>query len=227
MTATWWKSSASWEAAEVVPDRKTFLAALVSRHGADRQAKFAAARVAVCGLGGLGSNVAIALARAGVGHLHLIDFDRVEPSNLNRQQYFAAQVGLPKAEAMRENVAAINPFCDVVAETMRVSPDNIAGLLKGDDIVCEAFDRADQKAMLVSGVMEAFPSKPVVAASGMSGLASANEISTVRAARRLYVCGDRTTDAASGIGLYGARVLVCAAHQATMVLRLIDGAEEP
>ena len=172
-------------------DRETFHAALVSRHGAERQAKFDAARVAVCGLGGLGSNVSIALARAGVGHLHLIDFDRVEPSNLNRQQYAAAQVGLPKAEALRANLAAINPFCEV------------------------------------TGVMEAFPSKPVVAASGMSGLASANEISTIRAAKRLYVCGDRATDVASGIGLYGARVLVCAAHQATMILRLIDGGEEP
>ena len=211
----------------MAPDLETFHAALVSRHGAKRQAKFDAARVAVCGLGGLGSNVAIALARAGVGHLHLIDFDRVEPSNLNRQQYFAAQVGQPKAEAMRENIAAINPFCKVVAETLRISPENIADLLKGDDIVCEAFDRAEQKAMLVSGVMEAFPSKPVVAASGMSGLASANEISTIRAAKRLYVCGDRATDAASGIGLYGARVLVCAAHQATMILRLIDGGNEP
>jgi len=211
----------------VAPDRETFHAALVSRHGAERQAKFDAARVAVCGLGGLGSNVAIALARAGVGHLHLIDFDRVEPSNLNRQQYLAAQVGQPKAEAMRENIAAINPFCEVVAETLRISPENIAVLLKDDDIVCEAFDRAEQKAMLVSGVMEAFPSKPVVAASGMSGLASANEISTIRAAKLLYVCGDRATDVASGIGLYGARVLVCAAHQATMILRLIDGGNEP
>ena len=78
-------------------DRETFRAALVARHGAARQAKFEAARAAVCGLGGLGSNVAIALARAGVGHLHLIDFDRVEPSNLNRQQYAAAQVEIGRA----------------------------------------------------------------------------------------------------------------------------------
>ena len=211
----------------MVLDRETFHAALVSRHGAEWQAKFDAARVAVCGLGGLGSNVAIALARAGVGHLHLIDFDNVEPSNLNRQQYLASQLGLPKADAMRANIAAINPFCEVVAESLRITPGNIAALLKDDEIVCEAFDRAEEKAMLVSGVMENFPSKPVVAASGMSGLASANEITTVWAAKRLYVCGDRATDVASGIGLYGARVLACAAHQATMVLRLIDGAEEP
>ena len=208
-------------------DRETFRAALVARHGADRQTKFEAARVAVCGLGGLGSNVAIALARAGVGHLHLLDFDRVEPSNLNRQQYAAAQVGLPKAEALRANIATINPFCDVVAETVRMTPENLATLLADDDIVCEAFDRAEAKAMLVSGVLEIFPQKPVVAASGMSGLASANTIATRRVAKRLYLCGDGATDVDDDLGLYGARVLVCAAHQATMILRLIDGAKEP
>ena len=197
-------------------DRETFRAALVARHGADRQAKFDAARVAVCGLGGLGSNVSIALARAGVGHLHLIDFDRVEPSNLNRQQYAAAQVGLPKAEALRANLAAINPFCDVVAETVRIT---------NDDIICEAFDRAEAKAMLVSGVLEAFPGKPVVAASGMSGLASANAITTRRVSRRLYLCGDGATDVDDNLGLYGARVLVCAAHQANAVVRIILGME--
>ena len=208
-------------------DRDTFHAALVERHGAERQAKFDAARVAVCGLGGLGSNVAVALARAGVGHLHLIDFDRVEPSNLNRQQYAAAQVGMPKAEALRANLAAVNPFCDVVAETVRVTDENLSALLADADIVCEAFDRAEAKAMLVSGVLEAFPEKPVVAASGMSGLASANAIATRRVAKRLYICGDGATDVSDGLGLYGARVLVCAAHQATMILRLIDGAEDP
>ena len=208
-------------------DRETFRAALVARHGADRQSKFEAARVAVCGLGGLGSNVSIALARAGVGHLHLIDFDRVEPSNLNRQQYAAAQVGLPKAEALRANLAAINPFCDVVAETVRVTSENLAALLADDDIVCEAFDRAEAKAMLVSGVLETFPGKTVVAASGMSGLASANAITTRRVSKRLYLCGDGATDVDDNLGLFGARVLVCAAHQATMILRLIDGAEEP
>ena len=208
-------------------DREIFRSALVARHGAARQAKFEAARVAVCGLGGLGSNVSIALARAGVGHLHLIDFDRVEPSNLNRQQYAAAQVGLSKAEALRANLAAINPFCDVTAETVCITPENLAALLANDDIVCEAFDRAEAKAMLVSGVLEAFPEKPVVAASGMSGLSSANAITTRRVAKNLYLCGDGATDVNDNLGLYGARVLACAAHQATMILRLIDGADEP
>ena len=210
----------------MTPDRDTFHAALVARHGAERQAKFDAARVAVCGLGGLGSNVAIALARAGVGHLHLIDFDSVEPSNLNRQQYFASQVGMAKADALRENIAAINPYCEVVAETLRIEAGNVRLLLANDDIVCEAFDRAEAKAMLVSEVMEAFPEKPVVAASGMAGLESANRITTRRVSKRLYVCGDFVADVDEGQGLYGARVLVCAAHQATAVLRILAGEKE-
>ena len=211
----------------MAPDRETFRAALAARHGEARQSRFEAARVAVCGLGGLGSNIAIALARAGVGRLHLLDFDVVEPSNLNRQQYAAAQVGMAKADALRENIAAVNPYCETTAERVRVTPENLAALLADDDIVCEAFDRAEQKAMLVSGVMEAFPDKPVVAASGMAGLCSANAIRTRRVSRRLYVCGDLVADVDDGQGLYGARVLVCAAHQATMALRLIAGEAEP
>ena len=185
------------------------------------------ARVMVVGCGALGNEVLKHLALLRVGHITVVDFDRVEPSNLNRQQYAAAQVGLPKAEALLANLAAINPFCDVVAETVRVTPENLAVLLANDDIVCEAFDRAEAKAMLVSGVLETFPQKPVVAASGMSGLASANAITTRRVSKRLYLCGDGATDVDDNLGLYGARVLVCAAHQATMILRLIDGAEEP
>ena len=78
----------------MTPTREEMRRALEARHGAELQARFDAGRVAVCGLGGLGSNAAIALARAGVGHLHLIDFDRVDLSNLNRQQYKASQIGL-------------------------------------------------------------------------------------------------------------------------------------
>ena len=88
----------------MVPTKEQFYQALCERHGEELQKKFCAARVAVCGLGGLGSNVAIALARAGVGSLHLIDFDRVDMSNLNRQQYFVRQLGQYKTDALRETL---------------------------------------------------------------------------------------------------------------------------
>ena len=211
----------------MVPTREEMHLALVQRHGQALQAKFDAGRVAICGLGGLGSNVAIALARAGVGFLHLIDFDRVDLSNLNRQQYTVDQLGMYKTDALAELLGQIAPYCDLRTDRVEITEENLPDLLAEDDIICEAFDRPEAKAMLVSGVLERFPEKPLVAASGMAGLGSANTIRTRRAFGRLYLCGDETSDSAGGLGLVSARVLVCAAHQAHMVLRLLAGETDP
>lgn len=188
--------------------------------------KFSAATVAVCGLGGLGSNIAIALARAGVGRLTLIDFDRVDITNLRRQQYKASQIGMLKTEAMAENLKEIAPYLEIVPITARVTEENLAGLLRDADVICEAFDQAEAKAMLVNGVMEIFPEKYLVAASGMAGMGSANAIRTRRVTKRFYLCGDEISDVAESIGLVSARVMVCAAHQAHMVLRILAGEYE-
>lgn len=206
-----------------IPTREEMYVALEERHGAELQEKFAKAAVAICGLGGLGSNVATHLARAGVGRLHLMDFDRVDISNLNRQQYFPDQLGSYKADALAETLKRIAPYCELTAETVRLTEENIPVLLADYPIVCECFDRADQKAMLVNAVLERFPQKFLVAASGMAGLGSSNEIITRRVAGRFYLCGDGKSDVADGLGLVSARVAVCAAHQANMVLRIIAG----
>lgn len=211
----------------MIPTREEMYRALEERHGQALQARFDAGRVAVCGLGGLGSNVAIALARAGVGTLHLIDFDKVDLTNLNRQQYLADQLGRYKTEALAETLGRIAPYCAVLTDTVKVTEENLPGLLAQDDIVCEAFDQPEAKAMLVSGVLEHFPQKPLVAASDMAGLGSANTIRTRQAFGKLYLCGDETSDAAHGLGLVSARVAVCAAHQANMILRLLAGETEP
>lgn len=213
--------------AHPIPSREVMREALNIRHGEDLQNKISAARVAVCGLGGLGSNIAIALARAGVGHLHLIDFDRVDLTNLNRQQYAVGQLGQYKTDALRETLALISPYCDVTCDTIQVTEENLPDLLKTEDYICEAFDRAEAKAMLVSGVLEHFPEKYLVAASGLAGLGSANTIQTRRVSRRFYLCGDGTSDSSVGLGLVASRVLVCAAHEANMILRLIAGEREP
>lgn len=210
-----------------IPSREVMREALNIRHGEDLQNKISAARVAVCGLGGLGSNIAIALARAGVGHLHLIDFDRVDLTNLNRQQYAVGQLGQYKTDALRETLALISPYCDVTCDTIQVTEENLPDLLKTEDYICEAFDRAEAKAMLVSGVLEHFPEKYLVAASGLAGLGSANTIQTRRVSQRFYLCGDGTSDSSVGLGLVASRVLVCAAHEANMILRLIAGETEP
>lgn len=213
--------------AHPIPSREVMREALNIRHGEELQNKISAARVAVCGLGGLGSNIAIALARAGVGHLHLIDFDRVDLTNLNRQQYAVGQLGQYKTDALRETLSLVSPYCDVTCDTIKVTEENLPDLLKTEDYICEAFDRAEAKAMLVSGVLEHFPEKYLVAASGLAGLGSANTIQTRRVSKRFYLCGDGTSDSSVGLGLVASRVLVCAAHEANMILRLIAGETEP
>lgn len=213
--------------AHPVPSREVMREALNIRHGEELQNKISAARVAVCGLGGLGSNIAIALARAGVGHLHLIDFDRVDLTNLNRQQYAVRQLGQYKTDALRETLSLVSPYCDVTCDTIQVTEENLPDLLKTEDYICEAFDRAEAKAMLVSGVLEHFPEKYLVAGSGLAGLGSANTIQTRRVSQRFYLCGDGTSDSSVGLGLVASRVLVCAAHEANMILRLIAGETEP
>lgn len=210
-----------------IPTEAEMYKALEERQGVDLQKKIHDGRVAVCGLGGLGSNIAISLARAGVGSLHLIDFDRVDISNLNRQQYFVKQLGLHKTEALAQTLREIAPYCNIKLDTVKVTEENLRELLEGDDIICEAFDRADQKAMLVNGVLETFPEKYLVSGSGMAGIDSANTIKTRRVTKRFYLCGDEVSDVNDGIGLVSSRVFVCAAHEANMVLRLLAGETEP
>ena len=210
-----------------VPTKEAWNAALEARHGRELQEKFSAAAAAVCGLGGLGSHIATALARAGVGKLILIDFDRVELTNLHRQNYKADQVGRYKTEALAENLREIAPYMELETHTERLTEENLEGLLRGADIICEAFDKAEAKAMLVNGVLERFPEKFLVSASGMAGLGSANAIQTRKITKRFYLSGDGVSDVSAGLGLVAPRVTLCAAHQALTVLRLLAGEYEP
>ncbi len=208
------------------PSEKEWTDALIARHGAALHGRFSAATVAVCGLGGLGSNVAVALARAGVGTLLLIDFDRVDLSNLHRQQYKAEQIGRRKAEALAENLREIAPYAALRPLAERITEENAARLLKDADVVCEAFDDASAKAMLANAVLERLPRAYLVAASGMAGLGTPNSIRTRRITERFYLCGDERSDAAEGLGLLAPRVMLCAAHQAQTVLRILAGEYE-
>lgn len=214
------------EVAELIPTREEMIKALEERHGKELQKKFSASTVAVCGLGGLGSNIALSLARAGIGRLILIDFDRVDISNLHRQQYKASQTGRFKTEALCENLNEIAPYIEFQTHTVRITESNIEKLLKDADIICEAFDNAEVKAMLTNTVLEKMPDKYLVAASGMAGLGSANNIKTRRITKRFYLCGDEVSDIKDGIGLVSSRVMLCAAHQAHTVLRILANESE-
>lgn len=201
--------------------------ALAGRHGAAVQTKLDRAAVGVAGLGGLGSHIAVSLARLGVGRLVLVDFDVVDVTNLNRQHYTMKDIGIPKTLALLEQLEAINPYLNYETYTERIIPANAARLFSGCDVVCEAFDRPDQKAMLIETLLEQLPETPIVSGSGMAGFGSANAIRTERRFGRLYLCGDGTSDVSDGLGLMAPRVAVCAAHQAAMTLRLLLGEREP
>lgn len=205
----------------MIPKKEEMMKALEERHGEELQKKFSKAVVAVCGLGGLGSNIAVSLARAGVGKLILIDFDRVDITNLHRQQYNAEQLGRFKTDALYENLKEIAPYVELETHTLCVDKNNAEELLKNADIVCEAFDKAECKAMLVDTIFETFPEKFLVSGSGMAGIGSANSVKTRRVTKHFYICGDETSDIADGEGLFSSRVMLCAAHQAHMVLRII------
>ncbi|MBE6953341.1 MAG: thiamine biosynthesis protein ThiF [Ruminococcaceae bacterium] len=205
----------------MIPTKEEWNRALEERHGKALHKAFSSAAVAVCGLGGLGSNIAIALARAGVGKLILCDFDRVEITNLHRQQYKADQIGRYKTEALAENLKEIAPYLSLEVHTERITEENAATLLKDADIICEAFDSAEAKAMLAELVLTEMRGTYLVAASGMAGLGDANRIQTRKVASRFYLCGDGESDVADGIGLIASRVMLCAAHEAHAVLRIL------
>ncbi len=192
-----------------IPTENEMKNAIAERHGIERQKKFSSSTVAICGLGGLGSNIAVSLARAGVGKLILIDFDCVDISNLNRQQYKASQIGIKKTMALYFNLKEIAPYIDI--------------RLHDADIICEAFDKAESKAELVNTVLEKMPDKYIVAASGMAGIGSANSITTKKITKKFYISGDNVSDVETEGCLFSSRVMLCAAHEAHMVLRILSG----
>lgn len=196
-----------------------------ARFPKEMQVKLRGAKVAVAGLGGLGSNIAVMLARSGIGKLLLVDFDVVDVTNLNRQMYFIPQLGKPKAEALPEILRQINPYLTYESVCVKVTPENVKELFFDYPIVCEAFDKPDQKAMLVRELLTQCPKTTVVSGNGMAGYGDTNGIRTQQMMGRLYVCGDQSTDVGNGIGLIAPRVAACAAHEANKVLQLIMQAD--
>jgi sulfur carrier protein ThiS adenylyltransferase len=204
-----------------VPTEEELEGLMAARHTPGVHARLKQAVVGIAGVGGLGSVVAVALARVGVGRLVIADFDVVEPSNLNRQQYFIDQIGSYKVDALVENLRRINPYVTVEAHCVRLTPENIPSVFCDCPIVVEAFDRADMKAMLVNRVLESMPQSTVIAASGLAGYGSNNSIATRKISERLYLVGDAVSEAAPGNGLMAPRVGIAASHQANQVIRIL------
>ena len=176
--------------------------------------------VGIAGAGGLGSNVAVSLARVGVGRLVIADFDKVEPSNLNRQHYFIDQVGQRKVEALRENLLLINPYSLYEVHDVRITRKNTAKIFARVDVLVEAFDRAAAKEMLIETSLARFPSRPIVAASGLAGYGMNRKLRTRRLGN-LYICGDEESQCPKGVSPMAPRVALVAAMQANLVVELL------
>jgi sulfur carrier protein ThiS adenylyltransferase len=203
------------------PSAEEIEAQLIARHTPGVHQQIKNAKIGIAGVGGLGSQVAVALTRCGIGALTLVDYDIVEPSNLNRQQYFIDQIGQPKVTALRDNLMRINPFVTINIKQIKITPSNVAELFADIDILVEAFDVAAQKAMLCATFLRTFPDKYLVAGSGMAGCGPANTITTKQAGKHFYLCGDSCSEAKPGNGLMAPRVGIVAHHQANAVIRLL------
>lgn len=207
---------------EYIPTREEVYESLCKRHTKEIQDKIQAGKVAIAGLGGLGSTIAIALARAGVGRLHLIDFDRVDLSNLNRQQYRICDIGCYKTECLKRIIEEINPYIEIEIDTVKLNAENTATIFMEDDIICEAFDQAEAKAMLVDAFFSgSYQGKKLIAGSGMAGYESSNEIRTRKINEYFYLCGDEKNGLESKKCLMAPRVAICAGHEANLVIRLL------
>lgn len=208
-----------------IPSREEMEAQLVARHTPLVHEKVKKVSVGIAGLGGLGSNAAVALARIGIGRLLLVDFDVVEPSNLNRQQYFVKHIGMKKTEALKEIIAWCNPFVKVDIVDTFIDENNIVDIFKDIDIIIEAFDNPVSKAVITNTVLTKMKDKKIVAASGMAGYFSSNTIGTSKINDRFFLVGDREKGAEPGVGLMAPRVAIAANHEANAVLRIIMGEE--
>jgi sulfur carrier protein ThiS adenylyltransferase len=176
--------------------------------------------VGIAGAGGLGSNVAAALARAGVGKLIVADFDVLEPPDLNRQYYFIDQIGKPKVEALGETLTRMNPFSDYEMRNVRIDRGNIREVFAAADLLVEAFDLADQKQMLIEAWLELFPAKPIIAASGLAGFGGNNKLRQ-RKLGNLYICGDEESECDLCSAPMAPRIAVVAAMQANLAVELL------
>lgn len=208
------------------PNKNELEALMVSRHTPGIFNKLKNSKVGIAGVGGLGSNIALSLARIGVGTLKLVDFDVVEPSNLNRQQFFVDDIGKYKVDAMSEIINKVNPFIKVYKCKEFLNSENIERTFSDVDIIIEAFDNPESKAVLCNKVLIDMKDKYLIAGSGMAGYFSSNSIETRKIRSKFYVCGDGENAAKEGQGLMAPRVSICANHMANMAVRIICNKED-
>ncbi|MBO4503150.1 MAG: sulfur carrier protein ThiS adenylyltransferase ThiF [Candidatus Methanomethylophilus sp.] len=178
------------------------------------------ATVGIAGAGGLGSNIATYLARSGIGRIIIADFDRVEPSNLNRQNYNLSHLGLFKVDAIAAVISQINPEVEIIPYAVKIDRDNLENIFRGCDVICEAFDAAEEKTKLIEATSSMLPGIPIVCGNGMAGIEDTGNMGVRRLSDTLYICGDGESEAGEE-GIMAPRVAVCAGMMANTVLRIL------
>jgi sulfur carrier protein ThiS adenylyltransferase len=193
---------------------------LFAGHDPKHLAAWQKGTVGIAGAGGLGSNVALSLTRAGVGKLIIADYDSVSPANLTRQQYYLNQVRLPKVAALKDNLVHISPYTNVVTYPQKINKVNIESIFGKADILIEALDEAGEKEMLIETWQSLYPNKIIIAASGIAGLGKCENLH-VRQSGTLYVVGDEVSELQPGISPLAPRVAIVANLQADLCLQLL------
>jgi len=174
--------------------------------------------IGIAGCGGLGSNAAVSLTRAGAGTLILADRDSVELSNLNRQCYFRSDIGKPKTETLARHLREINENIRLTLHQVILTPENIMDIFGGADLLIEALDRAESKRWLIESWCSAAGNRPIIVGSGIGGVGRTGELK-VRSSGNLYICGDEQTS--SEEGLCAPRVSAVANMQANTAIELL------
>jgi len=181
--------------------------------------------VGIAGLGGLGSNAAVSLARVGIGRLVLVDFDKVEESNLNRQYYFIDQIGKDKIDALKENIEKINPEVKIEIINQKLLKGSMEEPFKDVDVVIESLDSAETKATFIEEILTKIPDKPIVAASGVAGYGHSDRITT-KCLGKLYMCYDEHALSSDDDVLTAPRVAIMANWEANLALEIILGEDK-
>ncbi len=193
-----------------------FESGLAFHIGKEALERLQAVRIGIAGAGGLGSNCAANLVRSGFKQFVIVDFDRVEHSNLNRQFFFCAQAGKPKVEMLRENLLAINPDLDLTIHSKKIDAGNLNDFFSQCQVIVEAFDVPECKKMIVERYMHS--EKLLVAASGISGWGQSDRIKTRRIRENFFIIGDMVSETSRECPAMSPVVNIAAAKQADVVL---------
>lgn len=196
-----------------------FEQALAQKIGTERLQKIQSVKIGIAGAGGLGSNCAVHLVRTGFKNFTLVDFDILDYSNLNRQYYFAHQVGRVKVDVLAENLLAINPDVTIEKLCRKLEEPDFAQVFMDCHVVVEAFDQAKYKKLLVERFLDT--NKLLVCASGLAGFESSDAIGIHQLRERFFMIGDLKTGVGEKTPPLAPRVAVAAAKQADVILRYV------